>query len=186
MILDVRIVQRTFLCGALASLIVAPIRTEAQARPAEYEVKAAYLYQLGRFVEWPARAAPAAEAEFAICVLGWDPFGSRLDSAIAGMTIDNRAVVARRLREPNEALRCRVVFLSASEDSRLATLLTALGGAPVLTVGDGADFTRKGGMIQFVLDGNRVRFEVNVANTSRAGLTLRSDLLRVAVNVRRS
>jgi len=153
-------------------------------KPSEYEVEAAYLSNFGRFVEWPARAGAANEA-FNVCVLGPDPFGSLLDAALKGETIGNTPMAARRVSGPEDAAGCRILFISSAKESQVNAVLKALGNANILTVSDMADFTRRGGMIEFVLQGNRVRFEINLAATQRAGLALSSELLRVAVAVRR-
>jgi len=151
--------------------------------PTEYEVKAAYLYDFGKFVAWPAKVAAADD--FPICVLGEDPFGATFDATIAGETINGKKVVVNRIAKPQEAVNCRILFISPSEESQLKQILATLDKISVLTVSDISQFTRRGGMIQFVVDANRVRFEVNVTNAERAGLTLSSQLLKVAINVRR-
>ena len=95
-------------------------------------------------------------------------------------------MVAKRLAAADEASGCRILFISSAKDSQLSEILTALGTSNVLTVSDMTGFTRRGGMIQFVLDRNRVRFEINLAAAQRAGLILSSELLKVAVAVRRN
>jgi hypothetical protein len=119
-------------------------------------------------------------------VLGQDPFGPALDTIFRDETIAGRSVVAKRIPRPQDAVDCRVLFISLSENDRLRQILTTLGSASVLTVSDLPQFTQRGGMVQFILEGNRVRFEVNLATAEHAGLTLSSELLKVAVNVRRS
>jgi hypothetical protein len=160
------------------------LRAQAQ-KPTEFEVEAAYLSNFGRFVEWPARAGSAADP-FYICVLGQDTFGPLLDAALKGETIGAAPMVAKRIAGPEEAAGCRILFVSASKDTQLNAILTALRTSNILTVGDMPGFTRRGGMIQFVLDGNRVRFEINLAAAQRARLTLSSELLKVAVAIRRA
>jgi hypothetical protein len=150
-------------------------------KPSEYQVKAAYLYNFGKFVRWPGTSLD----QFSICILGHDPFGPALDAAIGGVTIDGQRAIARRLGSPRDALSCRVVFISTSEDVQLGQILEALNKAPVLTVSDIPQFTSRGGMIQFIADANRVRFEVNLTTAETAGLMLSSELLKVAVAVRR-
>ncbi len=145
-------------------------------------MKAAYLYNFGRFVGWP--SAPAKGDAFTICVLGQDPFGSSLDSTVAGQTIDGQNVSARRVSKAQDALHCRILFISMAEESSLKETLAALGKSSVLTVSDMSQFTRRGGMIQFSFEGNRVRFEVNLAAAERAGLTLSSQLLKLALAVK--
>lgn len=154
-------------------------------KPTEYEVEAAYLSNFGRFVEWPARAASAGEP-FNVCVLGQDPFGPVLDAALKGETIGTAPMAAKRISGPEEAAGCRILFISFAKESQLNAILKALGTESVLTVSDTAGFARRGGMIEFVLQGNRVRFEINLTAAQRAGLNLSSELLRVAVAVRRN
>jgi hypothetical protein len=172
--------------AAAGALIVAPSMQGQHAKPTEYEVKATYLYNFSRFVEWPARAARAQGDSFAICVLGQDPFGPALNAILADETVAGKSVIAKAIPAPQDAANCRVLFISSSEGSRLKQILAALGDASVLTVSDLPEFTRRGGMVQFVLEGNRVRFEVNLATAEHAGLTLSSELLKVATNVRRN
>jgi hypothetical protein len=157
-----------------------------QPKPTAYAVKAAYLYNFGKFVEWPAKVTADNNEAFTICVLGKDPFGASLDSTIAGEAIDGRSVLAKRIAKPQEALNCRVLFISSSEDAQLKEIFATLDKTSVLTVSDMSQFTRRGGMIQFVEDANKVRFEVNLTVAERAGLTLSSELLKVAVIVRRN
>ena len=155
-----------------------------QANPTEYEVKAAYLYNFGKFVEWPAKVTTASEF-FSICVLGEDPFGSTFDATIAGESINGKRVVVKRITKPQDAVSCRILFISSSEEGRLQEILATLDKTSVLTVSDLSQFTRRGGMIRFVMDANRVRFEVNLTTAEHAGLTLSSQLLKVAISVRR-
>ena len=172
------------LAVGIASALLSPACLHAQrSSPSEYEVKAAYLYDFGKFVTWPAKAATGDE--FPICVLGEDPFGAAFDATIAGETINGKKVMVNRIAKPQEAVSCRILFISASEERQLKEILATLDKTSVLTVSDISQFTRRGGMIQFVIDANRVRFEVNVTTAERAGLTLSSQLLKVAINVRR-
>jgi hypothetical protein len=157
-----------------------------KSKPQEYEVKATYLYNFARFVQWPSSSAAAKSDSFAICVLGEDPFGRALDTIVAGESIDGKAALAKRVSKPQDAVSCRVLYISSSEDSRLKEVLAALDKSGVLTVSDIPQFSRRGGMIQFVLDGDNVRFEVNRTIAENAGLTLSSELLKVAVTVRRN
>jgi YfiR/HmsC-like len=171
--------------ASLALLGVVPQSCRAQAKPSEFQVKAVYLFNFSRFVAWPAQPSGSSSV-FPICVLGKDPFGAILDATLAGETVAGKTVVARRLTLAQEAAGCRVVFISTSEESRLKDVLAALDKSSVLTVSDIERFAQRGGMIQFVLQGDRVRFEVNPASAAEAGLTLSSDLLKVAVAVRKN
>jgi len=151
----------------------------------EYQVKAAYLYNFGKFVTWPETPATKNDQLFEICVLGEDPFGSTLESTIADQTIGGKGIVARRITKAQGIDSCRILFISSSEIARLPEIIDALEKTSVLTVSDIPEFSQHGGMIQFVFDGNRVRFEVNLTKAEDAGLNLSSALLKVAVRVTR-
>ena len=171
------------LCAA-AIAVAASGSVEAQ-RPAEYQVKAAYLYGFGRFVDWPPGAATSGDGAFVLCVLGDDPFGRLLDQTVEGGQLKNQPVVVRRIGRAEDAAACDTLFVSGSEQSRLPRLLSLLDHRPVLTVGDSPQFAERGGMIGFTMEGNHVRFTVNLAAAREAGLMLQSELLRVAAAVRR-
>jgi len=168
------------------TLLSIPALHAQNPKPTDYEVKAAYLYNFGRFVEWPGKVAAAQGGPFTVCVLGPDPFGRSLDAALAGETVGGKTVVAKRISSPEESGNCQILFLSLTEDGRLSTIIADLDKKAVLTVSDMRQFTQRGGMIQFVLEGKRVRFEVNLTATQRAGLTLSSELLKVATTVRKT
>jgi hypothetical protein len=151
----------------------------AQAPRTEYEIKAAYLFSFGGFVEWPPRGA-RDEAPYTICVLGTDPFGRVLDSTVADGALHGRKVQARRIGTTRDAMDCRILFISTSEERRVSAIVQALSHADVLTVSDIQGFASRGGMIQFVTAGSRIRFEINLTSARDAGLTMSSELLRVA------
>jgi hypothetical protein len=175
------------LMAAIVCVLISASELHGQtAKPTEYQVKAVYLYNFGRFVTWPARAAASASAPFTLCVLGEDPFGAALDQVVAGETIGHAHVIVQRISKPQEAAICRVLFISSSRDSELKDILAALNSLSILIVSDMPEFAERGGMIQFVLDGSRVRFEVNLAAAERAGLSLSSEMLRLATHVRKA
>jgi hypothetical protein len=165
-------------------VIGAPCLQAQKSGPTENEVKSAYLYNFGKFVEWPAKATSVGDF-FTICILGDDTFGSTLETTIAGESINGRKISVKRVTKLPDAVDCRILFISSSQQNRLKEILAELGNASVLTVSDMPEFTRRGGMIQFVVEGNRVRFEVNITATQHPGLTLSSELLKVATTVRR-
>lgn len=167
-------------------LAFAPCLRAQETRPTDYDVKAAYLYNFGRFIEWPAQSSASQGDSFNVCVLGRDPFGPTLDTTLAGETIAGKSVVARRVSTPQEAANCRILFIGTTETGQLNKIIEALDKEAVLTVSDMPQFSQHGGMIQFVLEGKRVRFEVNLAAAQRVGLTLSSELLKVATTVRRN
>lgn len=155
---------------------------QQRGRPTQYDVEAVYLFQFGKFVQWP--TAPASNEPFDICIIGRDPFAETLDNTIAGETIGKSPLKDERIDTTDDAKRCRILFISASEDAHLDEILGRLGKSPVLTVSDVPGFLARGGMIQFVVQDNRVRFDINVATAKRAGLAVSSQLLKVAAAVR--
>jgi hypothetical protein len=176
----------------LTTIVVACICSDGaisqaqQPKVSEYQVEAAYLYNFGKFVNWSDSGAAVKRDSFEICVLGQDPFGPALDAALGNQRIDGNSVVARRITTPQEAVTCRILFISSSENKQLKGILAALDRSGVLTVSDIPQFSQRGGMIGFTLEGNKVRFEVNLTSAEVAGLTLSSELLKVAVTVRRN
>lgn len=165
--------------------LAGPSSNAQQPKANEFQVKAAYLYNFGRFVEWPDQNASDKSQPFEICVLGVDPFGPTLDAVLASGNIAGKSVAAKRISKAEEVNSCRIVFISSSEESHLKEVLAALDKTSVLTVSDIPRFSERGGMIGFILDGNRVRFDVNLASAQGARLTLSSELLKVATNVRK-
>ena len=177
-----RLVVRAALAVAVAAYLAVPARAQ---RPREYQVKAAYLYGFGRFVEWPAASPGAGDGAFVVCVLGEDPFGRLLDQEAQGAVMKNQPVSVRRIGRAEDGEACDTLFVSASEQPRLARILTVLDHRPILTVGDSPEFAQRGGMIGFSTEGSRVRFTVNLMAAQDAGLMLQSELLRVAATVLR-
>jgi hypothetical protein len=181
---------RTFHRPSLTALVLAWVLIAVSgllaqaAKPTDYDVKAVYLYNFGRFVEWPSTVTAKSEV-FNVCILGQDPFGPALDATLAGETISGKSISAKRISTPQEAVNCQILFMSSAEESRLNKIIEALDKGAVLTVSDMPQFSRRGGMIQFVVEGKKVRFEVNLTAVQRAGLTLSSELLKVATAVRR-
>jgi len=155
------------------------------ARAPEYEVKAAFLYNFAKFVEWPPLAFERASVPLRLCVLGHDPFGDSLSNLIQGKSISGRSIISLRVQSPTEARSCHVLFISLSDPENLKQVLDRVRGLPVLTVGESADFLPLGGMINFVLEQDRVRFEINLEAAEQHHLKLSSKLLAVArmVNV---
>lgn len=169
--------------AAVAACLLASRTLAIATAHTEYEVKAAYLYNFGRFVEWPQNSAASHENEFTICVLGHDPFGPALDATISGEKIDGKNVVARRISKVEEAAGCRVIFITPTKGGQMKGILAALGNSGVLTVSDMPMFVDDGGMVQFVMTDERVRFEINLTAARQAGLNLSSELLKVAAKV---
>ena len=147
-----------------------------------FDVEAAYLYNFGKFIQWPADSVSASQP-FSICILGQDNFGRRLDDLIANDSIQGRKIIARRLTSPDSADGCQIVFLGQSEDAHLKKDIDVLGKKPILTVSNIPQFLERGGMIQFLVQNRRVRFAVNLPAAERNGLAMSSELLKVAIYV---
>ena len=176
---------RTLACAVLAAVALAP--TAAAQEPAaaiEYQVKAAFLYNFAKFVDWPPETFARQDALFVVGVLGNESFSVVLDQVVRGKAINGHPFDVRRLRSPEEAAACQMVFVGARETRLLPALFKAVRATAVLTVGDGESFTRQGGIMNFVVRDNRVRFEVNTDAAGRAGLSISSKLLQLATIVR--
>jgi hypothetical protein len=181
-----RVWQRPTAVIVMLALLHIPILQAQQPKVSEYQVKAIYLFNFGRFVQWPPNAMAAKGDAFSICVLGQDPFGASLDSTLAGETLEGKPLAVKRISTPRDAGECRILFISSTEENHLKEILVALDESSILTVSDMPAFSRRGGMIQFVLEGDKVRFEINLAKAETAKLTLSSELLKVATTVRRN
>lgn len=165
---------------AVLALAGVPSRANAQSLvTSEYAVKAAFLYNFARFVEWPEGAFLNPREPVTFCVMGQDPFGPELEATIDGKTVMGRQVVIRRPSQILELAACRILFVSASERPRFQQILASVGHRPVLTVGEDEGFARTGGIINFVVERSRVRFQINQGAAERAGLKISSRLLEL-------
>jgi hypothetical protein len=156
------------------SLFVCP----AAEAPREYAIKAAFLLNFIKFIEWPASAFGLAESPVTICILGEDSFGATINQIVEGEIVSGRRVAVQRIKHLPAPKSCQVLFWGGSEGAP-AKHLPDLGPG-VLTVGEGQSFMREGGMIAFVIDNRHVRFDVNQAAAEHAGLKISSKLLSVA------
>jgi hypothetical protein len=169
---------------ALASHTVHGQPAAVPERPVdEYRVKAAVLYNLAKFVSWPASAFAHPDAPFVICVLGTDPFGAKLDDVVRGHRVSHREVRAQRVSHPGDG--CHLLFVAQSEYRRLPDILEQSRGRRVLTVGEGEDFTTLGGMVGLRTKGNHVRFDINLAAATAEQLNVSARLLSLATGTRR-
>jgi hypothetical protein len=147
---------------------------------AEYQVKAAYLFNFGQFVEWPLQAYDSPGAPFVIGVMGEDPFGETLDEVVAGETLGGHPLVVRRFRNPADISACNILFIGRSEAGRLDETLKVLKGRSVLTVTDISGAERRGAIIVLFNEKNRIRMRINVAAAKASNLVISSKLLRPA------
>jgi hypothetical protein len=147
----------------------------------EYAIKAAYLYNFGRYVEWPPDAFESSGAPFVIGVLGKDPFGTILDEIAANKRIEGRRIVARRFATMAEYTPCQILFVAASASpQQKAEAIKMARESAVLLVGEGSGFAKQGAAVNFFIESNRVRFEINTEAARRGQLKISSKLLSLA------
>jgi hypothetical protein len=182
----VSIVTRS--AAALVALIaLTPVvrgQPAATRRVDEYQLKAAVLYNLARFVEWPPDAFAGPSAPLSICVLGVDPFGAALDEAVRGHRVGDRPLATRRMTDV--ASGCHVLFIANSERRRLPAVVDQLRDTAALTVGEVEDFTLHGGMVGLTTAGDQIKFDINVAAATKARLKISARLMALASGARRT
>ena len=178
--------NRTSLAHRVATAIVAGAAVaSAGAQPSlEYNVKAALLLNFARFIEWPERAFASPKAPLEICVSTPDPFGDALERALQGETVGTRPLVTREVRNASEAAGCHLLFIPAGTESR-ATAIMRQAGPHTVTVGESPRFETMGGAVTFVLDGGRVRFNVNLRPVEERGVRISARMLHLAGRVDR-
>ncbi len=164
-------------CALAGSVPQAGAQSET---PTEYQIKAAFLYNFAKFVEWPADAFADPHAPVVVGIVGEDPFGSVLDKIVLGKTVNGRGLMIKRLKPGPDLRKCHILFISSSEKKHLAPILESLQGSSVLTVGETDRFAQSGGAINFILEENKVRFEINSETAARARLKISSKLLALA------
>jgi hypothetical protein len=167
------------LSWAPATLAQAPDSSDSS----EYLIKAGFIFNFAKFVEWPSSAFAQPESPIVIGVLGTDPFGTIIDKTVQDKKIGTRGFVVKRLKwgtDLKELKECKILFVGASEKAHMDELVQIVKGLPILTVGETPGFAERGGVIRFVLEDNRVRFEVNVVAARQADLTISSRLLTLA------
>jgi hypothetical protein len=181
--------RRGVAVSALCLILAAAVITSGDALPdetrkgaSEYELKAAFLYNFAKFVEWPAGAFSDDSAPIVVAVVGDDPFKGCLD-VVVGKSANGRQVAIRRLTPVEDLRSCHVLFVCSSEKKRLSQIVANIDGASVLTVGEMEGFASNGGMIRLTMEDDKVRFEINVGMARRARLKVSSKLLSLAKRV---
>lgn len=185
-ILTVACPGRTTLAAILAItvMLASPAATADETKTLELAVKASYLAKFGLFVQWPAGALGPANAPLEICVVGQDPFGKALDEAIRGRSIQGRPLEVKRLTSATPQSDCHILFAAGSPAQSAGEIVAAVEGTGVLTVTDAAGPGAPAGVINFVIDRNRVKFEIDRGAADANGLEVSSRLLGLALNVR--
>lgn len=152
----------------------------AATSPSEYQVKAVFLFNFTRFVEWPPQSFADPHAPFVIGVLGRDPFGSALDEAIRDETVNGHTLLVRRFQSLADLQPCQILFIDRSAGPEAFRSLSSVERQGTLTVSDIDAYTEPGGIISFVSEGRKIRLRINVDSARGAGLTISSKLLRPA------
>jgi hypothetical protein len=170
----------TALC-LLAAVVPGCPAQPAGEPPLEYQVKAAFLLNFTKFIEWPPPESVEPDSQARICIVGEDPFGTLLDRMIEGEILNGRKLVIQRLHHQSPES-CEVLFFAKADQKDVSAVLSDIGPG-VLTVGEGEHFLRDGGMIAFVVENRRVRFDINQTAALRARLKISSKLLTIARSV---
>jgi hypothetical protein len=176
--------NRRFLFGTVTSwCLCILLASPSRAASTEYEVKATFLYNFAKFVDWPPQAFSGNGAAFTMCVAG-DPFEGALDRTIQGEVLDGKPLMVRHITGPEDIQGCQIVYVSPSEAATSRDIINAAANAPILTVGETDDFINDGGIVRFVKTGGRIHFQINPDAAQRASLKVSSRLLRLADIVR--
>jgi hypothetical protein len=149
----------------------------------EYQVKAAYFYNFAKFVEWPKDSFSTATEPIRLCVLRDHLFQEELLQVVQGKILAGRAVEVLYIDAPEQARTCNALFVNAFQGRQIRRLMQALHGTSVLTVGETEEFLSEGGAIAFVVEGERVQFQISRKAASEARLFISSKMLSLAKRV---
>lgn len=163
----------------VSCLMWAPTLSRAE-KAEEYKVKAAFFYHFANFVDWPASTFKATNGHLRICVMGKDPFGKLLDDTLSNKSVRDHPFEIRRNPSDNQLKHCHLLYLPTSASSILRALRRNVAKEDVLTVGETQDFMRQGGMVQFFVDNQKIRFAINTNVVNQTNLKVSSKLLRLA------
>jgi len=165
----------------LGALLAADGTLAQDSQPTEYQIKAAFLFNFAKFVNWPPAAFAQPTSPIVFGILGDNPFHDELARTVQNKSVDDRPLVVREFQSAAQAANCHILFISSSEKKRLPEILKGLDGRSVLTVSETEKFTEAGGMINFVLQGSKIRLQINNDAATKAGLKISSKLLSLAV-----
>jgi hypothetical protein len=164
-------------------LLLAPAARSFAADPqtlTEYQIKAGFFFNFTRFVDWPESAFVSTSSPILVCVLGETPLTDLLTDVALGKVVNGRAVSIRRVKASDDLRRCNLLFISAEEERHTAEILASVKKTNTLTVGETPGFAQAGGMINFSIQENKVKLELNLEATTRAGLKVNSKLIAVS------
>lgn len=174
----------TRLTLALILGVAPPMVSSGMAQaPREDQVKAAFLLNFAKFVEWPLDAFADGAAPIAIGIVGDDPFGGALNEVVRGKTINRHTIVVTRIRAHDDFSRFHIVFISQSEKGQVGSILQRLGASRVLTVSEIQDFCQMGGVIALVTEEREAKFEINARSSDRRPHLTRVKSVRFEINI---
>jgi hypothetical protein len=153
---------------------------DAMPAPTEAHVKAVFLYNFTKYVDWPATVFPTSNTPITIGVYGENPFGEDLKNAVAGKLVGGRTVAVRQIGGAENLAQCQILFIGRSEKTHISEILATVKNLPVLTVGESDPFAENGGIVNFVKKDGRIRLEINLQSAQQANLRISSKLLSVA------
>ncbi len=175
---------RVLLCCVAGWWWIGAVRAALPADFEEYQVKAAWMLNFTKFVEWPKEAFAAADSPCVVGVYGKDVFGPVIDTVFTNKTIKGRSFQIRRITRESDLAGCHLLFIPASERRNHRDIMTKLNKSPVLTVGESDSFHEHGGIMNFAMKGNSIQFEIDLRNAQKAGLRIDANLLKIASKVR--
>ena len=146
----------------------------------EDQVKAAYLYNFAKFVEWPSDTFPDVTAPIRLCLLSDPTIGSELSQIVKDKRISGRSIVVVPIQTGEQGRSCQILFINSAQNWQVEHLLKVLQGASVLTVGETTGFVERGGIVNFVLQDDQVHFQVNHKAATQSRLRMSARLLSVA------
>jgi hypothetical protein len=164
----------------MALFCAAGLLLGAGAPVSEYQLKAVFLFNFAQFVEWPPNTFAQPNSPFVIGVVGNDPFGSNLDEAVRGETLNQHPFVIQHFEKSTDVHDCQILFIPASEAAHMGEILAKVKGQSVLTVSDAEDTAQRGVVIGFFMQDRQVRLRINIDAARMASLTISSKLLRPA------
>ena len=166
----------------MCAMAAAPLEKMPAQEADEYHLKAAFIFNFARFINWPPRLENTTADTLEICVAGADAIADALRTTTSGKSIDSRRVTVRQLNSPAVVQGCQMLFVG-SQAKKTAEILAEAARLPIATMGENNNFIQHGGMINFVLADGKLRFEINFAAASRAGISISSKLLQLAIKV---
>lgn len=172
--------RKTFICTLILGLNAALIHAQGL-RTSPYQLKAAFLYNFAKFIDWPPTSFQDDKSPFIIGVLGNNPFGTDLNQMVAGKTINDHPILIANFHATTDVTNCQILFISSSEKKMFPAIIERLRSIPVLTVSESDGFLEAGGMVNFVQDSSKIHFQINNDAAKSSGLKISSRLLSLAV-----